>query len=56
MKKNWTAPQLEILDVRFTLGGPGNAIPDSYCTNNQNHETHDGMSNNSCKPNVNIGS
>jgi len=50
MKKTWTAPQLEILDVRFTLGGPGNAIPDSYCTNNQSHETHDGMSNNSCKP------
>jgi hypothetical protein len=49
LKKTWKQPVLEVLDVSMTMGGPGNAIPDSYCTNNQNHETHDGMSNNSCK-------
>ncbi|WP_396334506.1 paeninodin family lasso peptide [Alkalihalobacillus sp. MEB130] len=48
MKKSWRQPILEVLDVSLTMGGPGNAAPDSYCTNNQNHETHDGQSNKSC--------
>lgn len=47
--KQWKKPQLEVLDVNMTMGGPGNAVPDSYCTNNQNHETHDGQSNASCQ-------
>ncbi len=49
MKNSWVAPVLEVLDVSFTMGGPGNAIADSYCTNNQDFETQDGMSNNSCQ-------
>lgn len=49
VKKQWKQPVLQILDIGMTMGGPGNAIADSYCTNNQDHETHDGRSNNSCK-------
>ncbi|MGJ9459032.1 paeninodin family lasso peptide [Oceanobacillus sp. CF4.6] len=47
MKKEWNQPLLEILDVSMTLGGPGRAINDSYCTNNQDFETHEDMSNES---------
>jgi hypothetical protein len=47
MKKQWVTPVLEVLDVSLTMGGPGNATNDSYCTNNQNFETHDGRSNKS---------
>ena len=47
MKKEWKQPVLEVLDVSQTMGGPGNAIVDSYCTNNQDFETHDGQSNKS---------
>ncbi|MGM1050378.1 MAG: paeninodin family lasso peptide [Bacillota bacterium] len=28
MKKEWSAPALEILDIKMTMAGPGNAIPD----------------------------
>lgn len=28
MKKEWKAPELEILNVRQTMSGPGKAIPD----------------------------
>ncbi|MEH6908278.1 paeninodin family lasso peptide [Neobacillus drentensis] len=45
MKKEWSKPVLEVLDVSMTMGGPGNAIADSYCTNNQDFETQDGRSN-----------
>lgn len=48
MKKAWNNPSLEVLDIRVTLGGPGNAIDDSLCTNNQDFETQDGRSNASC--------
>ncbi|SES10033.1 paeninodin family lasso peptide [Salipaludibacillus aurantiacus] len=47
MKKTWKEPSLEVLDLSMTKGGPGNAIDDSYCTNNQDFETHDGRSNKS---------
>ena len=49
MRKMWKKPELEILDVSMTMGGPGNATVDSYCTNNQDFETHDGRSNMSNK-------
>lgn len=48
MRKSWNNPSLEVLDISVTLGGPGNAIDDSYCTNNQDFETQDGKSNASC--------
>ncbi len=48
MKKTWQNPTLEVLDVKSTMGGPGNAVVDSFCTNNQDFETHPGMSNASC--------
>ena len=28
MKKEWNAPQLEVLNVSQTMAGPGNNIPD----------------------------
>lgn len=50
--REWKKPELEVLDINMTFGGPGNATNDTYCTNNQNFETHDGKSNksNSCGP------
>ncbi|MDR7000631.1 paeninodin family lasso peptide [Neobacillus niacini] len=57
MKKEWTMPQLEILDIRMTMNGPGNANPDCFDVSDGRHENHDGMSNASCKdPSVNLGS
>ena len=53
MKKMWKKPELEVLDIRMTMNGPGNAVPDCYDVgeaNGHNSETHDGMSNNACKP------
>lgn len=47
MKKEWQPPVLEILDFSMTMGGPGNSINDSYCTNNQDFETHEDQSNHS---------
>ncbi|MFB5267891.1 paeninodin family lasso peptide [Paenibacillus enshidis] len=29
MKKTWETPELEVLDVKMTLAGPGKAIPDA---------------------------
>lgn len=29
MKKEWSAPTLEILDMKMTMAGPGSAIPDA---------------------------
>ncbi|WP_157929298.1 paeninodin family lasso peptide [Paenibacillus ihbetae] len=29
MKKEWSVPSLEILDVNMTMAGPGNSIPDA---------------------------
>ncbi|MFB5760233.1 paeninodin family lasso peptide [Paenibacillus medicaginis] len=29
MKKTWEAPELEVLDVKMTLAGPGRSIPDA---------------------------
>lgn len=28
MKKEWSAPALEVLDIKMTMAGPGEAIPD----------------------------
>ena len=53
MKKTWKMPMLEVLDIRMTMNGPGKAVPDCYDVgeaNGHNSETHDGMSNNACKP------
>ena len=29
MKKQWNEPALEVLDMKMTMAGPGNAIPDA---------------------------
>lgn len=29
MKKEWSIPTLEVLDVNMTMAGPGKAIPDA---------------------------
>ena len=53
MKKMWKKPELEVLDIRMTMNGPGRARPDCYDAgdaNGHNSETRDGMSNNACKP------
>ncbi|MBY0164651.1 paeninodin family lasso peptide [Cytobacillus firmus] len=28
MKKEWSVPALEVLDMNMTMAGPGSAIPD----------------------------
>lgn len=30
MKKEWSTPTLEVLDVKMTMAGPGQAIPDAF--------------------------
>lgn len=30
MKKEWSIPTLEVLDVNMTMAGPGDARPDSF--------------------------
>jgi hypothetical protein len=54
MKRAWQKPELEVLDISMTMNGPGNANPDCFDVSNptpaQKGETHDGMSNASCKP------
>lgn len=30
MNKEWSAPSLEVLDVKLTMAGPGVTIPDSF--------------------------
>ena len=52
MKKTWKMPELEVLDIRMTMNGPGNAIADCFDVGDGKawSETHDGMSNNACKP------
>ncbi len=53
MKKSWNVPVLEVLDIKMTLNGPGKANPDCFDTSDQSQssrgETHDGMSNASCR-------
>lgn len=29
MKKEWKQPELEILDINMTMGGPGKTYPDA---------------------------
>jgi len=29
MKKEWSVPSLEILDVNMTMAGPGSSLPDA---------------------------
>ncbi|WP_156509845.1 paeninodin family lasso peptide [Rossellomorea aquimaris] len=48
MKKDWSAPLLEILDVSMTMNGPGNANPDCFDASEGRDETHEGQSNASC--------
>ena len=30
MKKEWSIPTLEVLDVNMTMAGPGRRIPDAF--------------------------
>lgn len=30
MKKDWVKPELEVLDVKMTMAGPGLKTPDAY--------------------------
>ncbi|GIO52433.1 paeninodin family lasso peptide [Paenibacillus cellulositrophicus] len=30
MKKEWTTPELEVLEVSMTMAGPGKGKPDSF--------------------------
>ncbi|WP_143812967.1 paeninodin family lasso peptide [Paenibacillus sp. XY044] len=30
MRKEWTTPELEVLDVSMTMAGPGEAKPDAF--------------------------
>ena len=48
MKKPWKKPGLEVLDIRMTMNGPGNANADCFDVSDGKHETHDGRSNASC--------
>ncbi len=48
MKKAWTTPSLEVLDVRMTMNGPGNANPDCFDASEGRQENHEGQSNASC--------
>lgn len=29
MKKEWSVPSIEVLDINMTMAGPGSAIPDA---------------------------
>lgn len=29
MRKDWNTPELEVLNVKMTMGGPGKEIPDA---------------------------
>ncbi|VEF49086.1 Uncharacterised protein [Bacillus freudenreichii] len=49
MKKSWTLPRLEVLDVSMTMNGPGNANADCFDVSDGKTETHPGRSNASCK-------
>jgi|GEM_PF-3392894 len=49
MRKNWREPILEILDIKMTMNGPGNANPDCFDVSEGRTETHEGQSNASCK-------
>lgn len=49
VKKIWKTPILEILDVRMTMNGPGNANADCFDVSDGRNETHPGRSNASCK-------
>ncbi|WP_139339599.1 paeninodin family lasso peptide [Bacillus dakarensis] len=54
MRRQWKVPRLEVLEVRMTFNGNGNAVPDCFdvgehngnMNGNQSSET----SNASCKP------
>lgn len=46
--KNWKQPTLEVLDVRMTMNGPGNANDDCFDVSDGKSETHPGQSNASC--------
>lgn len=48
MKKQRIKPALEILDIRMTMNGPGNANADCFDVSEGKHETHPGRSNASC--------
>lgn len=48
MKKTWSTPVLDVLDISMTMNGPGNANADCFDVSEGKHETHDGQSNASC--------
>lgn len=49
MKKVWSKPILEVLDISMTMNGPGNANADCFDVGEAPRgETHPGMSNASC--------
>lgn len=48
MRKDWKTPVLEVLDIKMTMNGPGNANADCFDASDGKHETHDGRSNASC--------
>lgn len=48
MKRTWTAPTLDVLDVRQTKNGPGNSNADCFDVSDGKQETHPGRSNASC--------
>ncbi|TQS74113.1 paeninodin family lasso peptide [Ornithinibacillus gellani] len=49
--KTWEKPVLEILDIRMTMNGPGNANADCFDVSDGREETHEGRSNASCLDN-----
>ncbi|MEH7226491.1 paeninodin family lasso peptide [Bacillus sp. JJ1566] len=48
MKKVWSRPLLEELNISFTMGGDGNAVSDSYCTSTHPNINPDGKINKAC--------
>ncbi|MEK4357131.1 paeninodin family lasso peptide [Paenibacillus sp. FSL M7-1455] len=40
MKKEWTAPALEILDINMTMAGPGETTPDAVQPDPDEHVHH----------------
>ncbi|MFC4736368.1 paeninodin family lasso peptide [Bacillus daqingensis] len=54
--KAWKTPAMDVLDIRMTMNGPGNANPDCFEASEGRHETHDGQSNASCNNPPGVGS
>ncbi|MFS0861471.1 paeninodin family lasso peptide [Fredinandcohnia sp. 179-A 10B2 NHS] len=48
MKKAWSKPSIEVLEIGLTMGGDGNAVSDSYCTSEHPNINPDGKINKAC--------